>query len=932
MGKRAGDRFRFLLQYTGLFAALALVVFSPFIIGERSFVWKIDGLTQHVKALSYYGMYLRGIIGLVVSGQGFQAPTFSFGLGYGQDVLDTLNYYAIGDPLNLLAVCVPAESTPVLYTALVIVRLYLAGLAFTLYAGYAFDPPRPGLLVGSLTFAFCGFALFACVRHPYFINPLVYFPLVLYGVEKALRERKHIAFSLSIALSAVSNFYFFYMIFLLMALYIVMRLVRIHRGEGLRAGLRRAAADLGRLVASGAIGVLVSCVVFVPVVMFFMQDSRQAVESIVPLVYPWRYYSTLLLNVSTTSDPGYWSFLSIGIVGIVALFAVFSERGDGQLKLCLCLMAVMLCVPFAGHVLNGFSYVANRWSWAFCLAGACAVSAKWTSLTSMSKRRAASMLVAVAVYLAAAAAASWAAMPPAGLLAAVASWALSALAIAFAAVRNHEVRSEGSAAFARAVICAVACAGVALNGLAIYSPFGGDYASRFVKWSEAREIYRTEATAVAELDDADDGFHRYSAARSLISRNAGMLSGVSSTASYWSLADSHAKGFFTQMGINGSDSGGCCWYDLNGQSTLNELLGVSRFMVAPGGLRPYGYAGSPSSAGSYYDPRSGKAKDYELFDNAGSLPFGFTYGQAISPDDFTALEPRERREAVLQSCVVGDCSDPGASALPAGVEVANAADSCVFESQSVPYELEVGGGVAQRGSSFAVEEKGATVSLNVSPVPNAEPSVQFTDLTPEFSVDSLEITADFRFADGTSRECVVSVATPESNTYEPYHWITVGPGYSSAALESVVLEFPAAGTYSFTGLEVIAQRMGAFDAQVSALTEDVMENVDLHYLNDETAATNLITGDVSLERPKVLCTQIPYADGWRVYVDGQEADVLQLNVMLAGVELDAGSHHVEFAYETPGLLPGALLSLLGIVLLALMAAAERRAMRFAARG
>ena len=40
-------------------------------------------------------------------------------IGYGSDILTTLHYYVIGDPLTLLSVFVPADKTEVLYEVLI---------------------------------------------------------------------------------------------------------------------------------------------------------------------------------------------------------------------------------------------------------------------------------------------------------------------------------------------------------------------------------------------------------------------------------------------------------------------------------------------------------------------------------------------------------------------------------------------------------------------------------------------------------------------------------------------------------------------------------------------------------------------------------------------------------------------------------------------
>ena len=50
-------------------------------------------------------------------------------------------------------------------------------------------------------------------------------------------------------------------------------------------------------------------------------------------------------------------------VGVFVLFA--KKKSNTALKAGFLLLNVFLLVPFAGHVLNGFSYVSNRWIWVY---------------------------------------------------------------------------------------------------------------------------------------------------------------------------------------------------------------------------------------------------------------------------------------------------------------------------------------------------------------------------------------------------------------------------------------------------------------------------------------------------------------------------------------------------------------------------------------
>lgn len=97
----------FYLLYTVVFAAMSLFIFSYFSLNGKSLVWSHDGVPQHVNSLAYYGRYLREVLKTIFVDHSFRLPMWDMHIGYGSDILTTLHYYVIGDPLTLLSVFVP---------------------------------------------------------------------------------------------------------------------------------------------------------------------------------------------------------------------------------------------------------------------------------------------------------------------------------------------------------------------------------------------------------------------------------------------------------------------------------------------------------------------------------------------------------------------------------------------------------------------------------------------------------------------------------------------------------------------------------------------------------------------------------------------------------------------------------------------------------
>lgn len=81
----------------------------------------------------------------------------------------------------------------------------------------------------------------------------------------------------------------------------------------------------------------------------------------------------------------------------------------------------------------------------------------------------------------------------------------------------------------------------------------------------------------------------------------------------------------------------------------------------------------------------------------------------------------------------------------------------------------------------------------------------------------------------------------------------VNLGCRQEAANQVTITFAEAGTYTCDGLRVICQPMGSYRKQVSALTEDTLEDVAI--------GVNQVTGTITLDESRLLCLSIPYSAG-----------------------------------------------------------------------
>ena len=170
LGKRAEEsltspkhgRRQYYLAYTLFFLLFMGVITAGYLYIGKSFIWgpNGDGMRQHYTSLAYLGEYLRTILKNIFIEHTFEIPMWDMHMGYGSDIVTTLHYYTLGDPLNLLSVFVPQKYTEYLYDALLVTRIYLSGIAFSAYCRYHKNPPLPTLL-GTVMYTFSGWMMVA---------------------------------------------------------------------------------------------------------------------------------------------------------------------------------------------------------------------------------------------------------------------------------------------------------------------------------------------------------------------------------------------------------------------------------------------------------------------------------------------------------------------------------------------------------------------------------------------------------------------------------------------------------------------------------------------------------------------------------------------------------------------------------------------------
>ena len=971
--QRAKKMLVYFLGYTVLFCAAAAAVFIWFWLRKRRFIWQTDGVNQHYYGLLYFSKWGKEVLRQFRETGVLRVPTFSLRMGYGEDLYTTLAYYVIGDPFSLPAVFVPERYLMHFHDLMLMARFYLAGISFSAYAFYMGRKSRLAVLTGAFIYIFNGFTL-SGMRHHYFLNPFIIFPLLLIGCEQYFRKKRPGLFLVMVFVAAVSNFYFFYMMVIMTVLYAVWRSVR-------RNGVRqfgRVFLDGAAFLWYGLIGTLMASVVFLPVVLRFLQDPRTADNKSVSLLWPLRYYRNFLdcfLTNGTAALSESWTYMGFGAVALLGVIYIFVNRKRHfDLKAAFIGLTCLLMTPLAGFVLNGFSYPANRWMWAYALLVAFMTATAVSEMTEAGTGKIIVTAVVLAVcigvcvfweYTFSRASAQAVVIAMFGLAAVLAGRAVLLERVlkrrqSGAGTDGFETAPESLGAVKRKItvrVQAVLLACVLLTAAAAgYFDFSAKRSAKIFEYlSRAQVETQTakDAAAAAQLIDGNllksefdtaektgspRPFYRYTTYNP--ENNTSLLYGVSNTQYYWSLSNPDTAQFFSETGqlnrmIHQYDN-------LDDRTFLNEIAGVRYFLGNDQEGVPFGYVKkeglSYSNEDLWKDTDNLDRYSCEVYENQYALPIGFTSDKWLSRKDYEAMDIPQRQQALMQGILLEE--DPGESFKKLGT----AQTPVAFNDVRVPVTISCGEKEFTAGEKLVFdgsegEEGGSVVTVRFAGQPDCETCLYIRGLEyqpPEGRAGTTKFLLPVTGYRGD--QSVVSKQIGFTTPMDP--WTTgrkdflVNMRYSIGALDRIDLSLPSEGTFTVDSIEVVCQPMTAFQAQTEAFRAHSMTDLDIHEMG-RSGATERITGHIEMDAPGILCLQIPRSAGWTAYVDGEKTRILQADTMFSALLLPSGSHNIELRWQTPGLRLGAVISagvffllvlflLLYTILSAIFHAAERR--------
>lgn len=874
----------YLVLYTITFVIMSAAVFSWFFLNNKSFLWCDDGIFQHFNSLVYYRTYLIDLIKNLFRSGSLNIPLWDFSLGYGGDILTTLNYYVIGDPINLLVLMVPSRFMEAAYSGLILLRLYLAGMTFSIYC-WRMQQERFASFVGAFVYVFCAYALFSSVRHPFFIGPMILLPCLFIGIENIFARKGPKTFILMVFLAAISNFYFFYMMSILILVYACIRFFTLYQRPWLITFIKTVFRFMGYYVT----GVMMAAIIFLPVVMQLLSSGRAQLDYAIKLLYEPDYYADFFVRFITVRSIGNWTYMgycSIAIISILTL--ILTKNKYRELKIALIVLTSFIALPMAGVAFNGFSYNANRWIWGYSFLIAFIITSTMKEVFMLSWKKLTTITIVTVIY-------SSVVIFIGGkgnennLKQVCLLLALLAAFITFKCVRER----RGASVFVlRGIVLCTVFINIVMNANDMYAPHQRNYIDQFYDANTGISTLN-DGAAKAVLGITDPSFYRYedNPHQQKIMYNSSLQTGLNSMSFYFSLANPNIYNYLKELQTNYSND--FRYIGVDGRTFLGSLASSKYFTVSKGNeaYLPFGYHTVANTA----------KKDgikYFAYQNDYVLPFGYTYDKYIDRADYEMLSPTQKQEALLQGSVL---TTPDPLMERAVLD---------FESQKIDYEVKVGKGIQIKDHKIITSRRNASIQLSFSGLDHAElycgiKGLSYTDS--KQPNNEHKKTRRHKFSVLTFKSGKVSkdvaIQTQESIYYTGRSDYTVNMGYDELGKSSIKIVFAKKGMYTMDDITLTCQPMDHYASRITALKQDTLENVEF--------STNKVAGNITLNQNKLLCLTIPYSKGWTAYVNGIETPIMNVNTMFTGVFLEPGEHQIQFKYVTPGLKIGMLISMFG---------------------
>lgn len=871
------NNLKIILIYTLLFSGIIAYFIWIFAKHNKSFIWIGDGAEQNIVILEYFQNLLKSFI------RTGHLSTFTWKLGFGFDMFSNLAYYTIGDIFNYISVLFPANKIEMLYNILIIARIYFVGIAFICYCKYKKMQNTP-TLIGTLMYTFSSYVLFASVRHPYFINAVTIFPLAMIGIEKAIKEEKYTFYTIIIALTYIINFYFAYMITIIIGIYGITLAIHTHKKEGYKKIIK----TLLKTLAYGILGIIISAVILLPTGISFINSERSGIEKIYP--YTIKYYRNLINNLLTVNEGQNWVIWGVQSIILITLPVFIKKRKENYpIFITLIILIIPLLISNIGSVLSGFSYPNNRWIFGITFIFSYITTAVLND-SKITKKDIIPIGILFLIYIGS------------NIIFETKTENYTKIQfIIFLVILILMLSKEKLKKLYDISLTIIIIIGILFGVKYMYDKEGNGYVDEFASKGKIKEIQARSddawmsdyGKAVEHIKQKDKSFYKIMKYQYQY-RNLSLIMDYNSFGMYWSIIPREYQNLSKEI-KNGQyfrTNYGTAEFDY--RTRITTLLGAKYYITNFNQRKPYGY--------KKVEDYNGKSSIYE---NQYSLPFAVLYTKSILKEEFENLSPIEKEISMLKNTIT---------------ENENSLTKSTSENikqlvKEIKYELIDNNKIISENGITVKNTNSGEIKLKIEKTKQSEIYLNIKGLKFK-SVPEEEAKIRKQKNKWYQQDYGYTLIEYYKDTYafmpvEDYKKtiyyinsdeILLCLGYYDEAEGEITINLAGIGDYTYDQIKVYAVSMQEYEQDIQNLKKSNFEITDY--------GSGYLKGKTNSEENGILQFQTMYNKGFEIYVDGKKVKPIKSNKYFLGIEIQKGEHEIELKYHTPYLKEGLTITLI----------------------
>ncbi len=845
-----------LLYVLSLILPIIMMIVISVILGMYPFGERTILVADMSKQFNDYFAYFKTI----VTGENNLIYTFSKNLG--GDMVGFSAYY-LQNPFLFILLLFPNHILPLGIWIMIILQVACSSFTFCVYLNKTNIPSRMSLLF-SLAYAFMGY-VFAYITLPIYFCNIILLPLVMLGIHNLLNNtRKWWLYTLTLALSILSNYYIGYMVCLFSALFFVYLL--ISRTEQLKK-VKEYGKQIVTFITASLLGVLLTAFDLIPTV--FSLQGQKSVPSGATLSFYRNFhminaFSKLYTNMydgNTSNDN--LPFIYVGFVTVVfLLFYFLNQNIKIREKIITLLFMGIILMCFYLHTIDviwhGFNDpVGFPYRNAFCFSFLLLMIAYRGLITIGTQQRMKEYYIVAAIFISYSIYLFFTNRSAIVFRSIVFDSVLLILIILIAYIASHRQWSQNIWFL---LILAVQVVDLSSNAISSVKQY-----TDYVPMQEYSEYISQTTPLIEYVKERDTSLYR-------MEKNFQRTHNDSMQFNYRGLSHSsscekdYVKTFMEKMGFR--NFGLWAYYDEGGTAFADCLLGVKYY------ISQFDATGKP------YDLIHQENEKY-IFQNTHALPFAFGVNQTIA-----SVDMNEKNSFVIQN------------------EIANRING---QNDAIFTEVQQNSLQFENLQESNVEE----YTTYTKEVQNEEAFIDY-----QLKITSHNPVYLFFEAPGPQAAEITVNDFWFGNYFTDTKWDIVEIGsFNEGDIVSVKLY--AKGDTLTLGNAYFYYEDN--DALIKMSDHALLEAAELKKVSDSH-----LQGTVEIKNSDNLLFTIPYEPDWKIYIDGVHTEQQRVLSALMAVPITEGIHTIKMIYVPRGIEIGLILSLLSLILCVILILLQKK--------